>query len=110
MCQGCVDKGDLTQETYDKIEAFVDEHSQAAFGPAHSVVDDDNVDDGSIYYCLRMFYAMFPEDAKPIPDPIPPEVIEIGDIDYYKSNFDLDEMYATMKFLETLLEIPEKER
>ncbi len=56
MCQGCVDEGRLTQATYDKIETFLAAWPDSEFGPAHIVLSDANVDDGSIKFALERLW------------------------------------------------------
>ena len=50
MCQGCVDDGKLSQATFDRMEAFLEDYPQAAFGPAHIVLDDNNIEDVHLDY------------------------------------------------------------
>lgn len=52
MCQGCVDSGRITQRALDACEALLLLHPSASSGPAHIVVEDNNVDDESIRWCL----------------------------------------------------------
>ena len=63
MCQTCVDEGYLSQETFDKIEAFLTTWPGAEFGPAHVVLGDDNVEDHFIEYCLGYARAALYHDA-----------------------------------------------
>lgn len=90
MCQGCVNEGYLTQETFDKIWRFSLEWPEAQSGPAHIVIGDDNVSDENIQYCLGRLDWRTPSDSDEIHSP--------------------DELIATREFLESLLAIPEAER
>jgi len=84
MCQVCVDIGVLTQETYDRIEAFVEEW------PDSIVLDDCNLGDGHIQFCLDRLDSYRAED--------------------YSIEHTEEELAATRAFLEGLLTIPEDER
>ena len=53
MCQGCVDKGYLSQSTYDAIEAFNEKWPQAEFGPAHIVLSDCNIENDHLASCMK---------------------------------------------------------
>lgn len=82
MCQGCVDRGELSQETFDKISAFLGVWPNAEFGPAHIVLGDDNIEDENIQWCLDNW-------------------------ETYKRDHPEDELNATRVFLHELLQIPE---
>lgn len=87
MCQDCVDKGALSQGTFDAIEAFVELWPGSEFGPAHIVLADDNVGNGNIEFCLRQIARYHPND--------------------YGTDHSPEELAATEKFLRELLAIPE---
>lgn len=110
MCQSCVDEGALSQETYDKIEAFLDEYPSAEFGPAHIVLSDDNVDDGSIKWCLGLTKAALsgsPDDLFILKgDTKQGQIDFMNKMDWYSED-DREDLGATVKFLEELLLIPE---
>lgn len=92
MCQGCVNTGYLSQETYARIERFCDDWPRAAFGPAHIVLSDANVLDENIRFCLAEMDK--PEWTEPH-----------GEFEHSR-----DELAATRQFLESLLAIPEENR
>ena len=52
VCQGCVNQGLITQKALDACDDFARRWPRAAYGPAHIVIDDNNVDDGSLNWCL----------------------------------------------------------
>lgn len=52
MCQGCIDKGRVTAKVADAILAFEALWPRSAYGPAHNVIDDWNVEDHNIQWCL----------------------------------------------------------
>ena len=108
MCQGCIDDGALSQETYDKIEAFLEVYPQASWGPAHLVLDDDNVDDYNIKWCLGLAKAALSHDPNDLFDP-EEDIINMNRMDWYEDE-DPQELQATVEFLERLLEIPENVR
>jgi len=90
MCEGCVEAGYLSQETYDKIEAFVEEWPGCEFGPAHIVLDDCNILDDDIDFCL--------------------DRIENYDRAEYNCDYPPEELAATRAFLLELMAIPEDDR
>jgi hypothetical protein len=85
MCQGR-----LSQETYDKIEAFVDKWPKSSFGPAHILLDDCNVLDTHIRFCIARLDDYQPEN--------------------YSTVHTEEELKATRTFLLELLDIPEGDR
>jgi hypothetical protein len=52
VCYGCVDSGLITQKVFDAIEAFVEQWPDADYGPAHTVIADNNVARGHIMSVL----------------------------------------------------------
>ena len=97
MCQTCVDEGRLSQETYDKIEAFCEKWDSAEFGPAHILLSDCNVYDDDIQFCLKNARdALIPTDY-------------YLDSPWYEDH-EPGETEATIAFLEELLEVPEDVR
>lgn len=90
MCQTCVDIGVLEQETFDRIEAFLEEWPDAAYGPGHIVLDDCNLGDGHIQFCLDKLDTYRARD--------------------YSTEHTAEELAATREFLEWLLTIPEDDR
>jgi len=52
MCEGCVEDGLITQKVFDAILDFDEKWPRAAYGPAHIVIGDQNVDDECIQWCL----------------------------------------------------------
>lgn len=90
MCSGCVRNGYVSQDVYDKIEAFLVRWPEAESGHAHAVLALDNVEDDDIEGCLEA-----------LDDP---------------TNLDLDcepesgQTDAIRAFLKELLTIPETER
>ena len=90
MCEWCVTGGRLSKETYDKIEAFVEEWPDSSYGPGHIVLDDDNVLDGNIQFCLDKLDAYDPKD--------------------YSCEHTVEELAATRVFLLELMAIPEDDR
>ena len=94
MCQTCVDEGRLSQETFDKIEAFCDRWDSAEFGPAHILLSDCNVLDSNILFCLKQTELVKQEDERWVGSP------------WYQSQ-EPGELEATVAFLNDLLQIPE---
>ena len=86
MCQACVNNGDLTQKTLDKINTFLNEWPNAEFGPGHIVFSDSNILDEHIDFCL-----------------------EEAEKERINSEED-EELFATINFLNELRLVPEKER
>ena len=52
MCQGCVDDGSVSQFVYDVLEARQRQYPDSGFGRFHIVVDDSNVNDDCVRWCL----------------------------------------------------------
>jgi hypothetical protein len=108
MCQGCVDEGRLSQEVYDKIEAFLEKYPDAEYGPAHIVLADDNLLDGHILWCIGLAKAAIYRDPKYLVDP--DEDVELmRKLDWYGDQ-PIGCLYATIEILEELLKIPEDDR
>ncbi|RPJ40144.1 MAG: hypothetical protein EHM35_00635 [Planctomycetaceae bacterium] len=107
MCQACVDEGRLSQATFDKIGAFLEKWPHAAYGPAHIVLDDDNLLDGHITWCLGLARAALSKNPADLRDADDVEMMD--DLKWY-ADCDRDELTATVAFLEELLLIPEDER
>lgn len=107
MCQGCVDKGYLTQQTYDALEVFCDEWPDAEYGPAHVVLGDSNVDDGCVKTCLKMTRAALTRSTDGLSADERALLDELG---WYQENHTAEELAATAAFLERLLETPEDDR
>lgn len=108
MCQGCVNSGVLSQETYDKIECFLESYPNAEFGPAHIVLSDDNVLDAHIKWCLGLAKAALSRNPNDLFD-LPSDIDTMNHHDWY-SEENPDELQATVTFLEELLQIPEDVR
>jgi hypothetical protein len=73
-----------SKETWDKIQAFTTAFPGASYGPAHIVLDDNNLMDGHIQFCL--------DECR--------KWLENGEGDEW-------EIQSTIKFLEELLKVPE---
>jgi len=107
MCQACVDEGRLSQATFDKIEGFLEKWPCADSGPAHIVLDDDNLLDGHIKWCIGLARAALsknPDDLRDADD------VRLMDMLDWHADSDREELKATIAFLEELLLIPEDER
>jgi hypothetical protein len=52
VCQDCVNAGLVTQKVLDAIDAFVGQWPDADYGPAHTVIADNNVARGHIMSVL----------------------------------------------------------
>ena len=74
----------------ERLDEFNEQWFNAAFGPAHIVVDDYNVLDGNIRFCLDKLDNYDPED--------------------YAQEHPPEELKATRELLEWLLTIPEYKR
>jgi len=61
MCEGCVANGYLSRFVYDVIEAFSERYPDSNYGNAHIVIDDCNVGDSNIRWCLDRIGAAEPE-------------------------------------------------
>lgn len=107
MCQGCIDEGALSQQTYDLIEAFILQYPDSSFGPAHIVISDCNVFDEHIKWSLGLTKAALSRDAK---DLYKPEDIQLMQQMGWYAGDDRQTLTATVDFLEKLLAIPEEER
>ena len=94
MCQTYVDEGRLSQETFDKIEAFCDRWGSAEFGPAHILLSDCNVFDYDIHYCLKQTELVKQGDERWVGSP-------------WSKRREPGELEATIAFLNELLQIPE---
>ena len=90
MCLGCVEDGKLSRETYDKLEAFTEKWPDSSYGPGHIVLDDCNLCDGHIQFCLDKLDAYDPSD--------------------YSCEHTEGELAATRTFLVELLSISEDDR
>ena len=108
MCQGCVDDGKLTQETFDKIEAFLDKYEWASHGPAHITLDDDNVGDHNLQFCIAMTKAALSRNAQDAPKGYRDGEF-FASVNWYEDQ-GIECLQATLAFLEELLKIPEDER
>jgi hypothetical protein len=106
MCQGCVDNGELSQETYDAIEAFAKRWWNSQFGPAHIVIADDNVGDDHILMCIRLAEAALSKDMSGLSE------WEMGSYTacHGWDDHDPEELEATIEFLKLLLLVPEEGR
>ena len=105
MCQACIDNGALSQETYNKIEQFLESYPDAEFGPAHVVLSDDNVGDVHIKWCLGLAKSALSKNANDLTD-LPDDINFMDRLDWYSDN-DPESLQATVEFLEELLKIPE---
>ena len=87
MGESCITEGALSQETFDKIEDFLQVWPDAEFGPGHIALSDCNLTDIDIQHCLS------------------------GETwGWMSEGHAIDELAATRKFLEGLLAIPENIR
>jgi len=107
MCQTCVDDGLLSQATYDKLEAFADKYPDSRWGPAHIVIEDANVNDHHIKWCLGLIRAALSRN--------PADLYEAGDVGFmgrmaWYEEQDKEELKATAVLLEELLTIPAEAR
>jgi hypothetical protein len=84
------DHSRCSDETIDKIDAFLDQWPDSEWGPAHIVLSDENVEDSDIQFCLAGIDNYRPGDCS--------------------KEFPTEELAATKAFLESLLLIPEDER
>lgn len=62
MCQSCVDSGEITQKVHDAIDAFSEVWPDSNYGPAHIVINDMNVEDEHINWCLENWDKHIPQD------------------------------------------------
>lgn len=108
MCQQCVDDGEISQRTYDAIEAFLHEWPDAEFGPAHIVLSDSNIENGHITWCIGLARAALSRDPKDLRDG-ERDIAMMEQLHWYADQ-DRDELRATITFLEWLLTIPQDER
>jgi hypothetical protein len=106
MCQGCVSNGFLSQETYDKLENFIYLWPGSEFGPAHVILGDDNIDDYTINWCLSLINSVLANEAINLTQS---DIDLLNELDWYKDS-SKEELIATKKLLEELLEIPEDKR
>jgi hypothetical protein len=73
-----------------RIDDFNERWPEAPYGPAHIVLDDYNVLDGHVWFCLDRLERYDPAD--------------------YPSEHTQEERKATKELLEWLLRVPEEER
>ena len=107
MCQQCVDDERLSQETFDKIEAFNRQWPFAAYGPAHIVLDDDNVFAHNLDWCIGITQAAISGDLSPLNEE--DQRFMLGVVDVYATH-ERAELNATLDFLRELREVPEIDR
>ncbi len=107
MCQACVDDGRLAQSTFDKIDAFLEKLPNAAYGPGHIVLDDLNLLNGNITWCIGLARAAISHNPVDLRDAKDSELMDR--LDWY-TEYDKEELRATVACLEELLLIPEDDR
>ena len=90
------------------IDAFLDAYPQAASGPAHIVVDDLNLEDEHIRWCLGLTKAALSHNPLDLQEPA--EDVALMDEMVWYGDHAPDELRATVAVLEALLAIPEAER
>lgn len=123
MCQDCIDNGMVSQAVYDSIEAFCERWAGKpylfpgpGYGPAHIVLDDLNLGDENIKWCLGLLYGALTRDPSKLYKPDDVEFMERLNWyddpawDEYQRECKREEWQATVVFLEQLLAIPEIER
>ena len=93
-------------ETQAKIDAFLKKWPRARFGPGHLVLEDLNIEDQHIEFCLNL--------ARAVLNPEPPSpgmaVEGILHVHRWYEKHTTQEIQETIAFLEELLAIPENER
>jgi hypothetical protein len=104
MCEGCVAEGFLTAETLRKLDEFCELWPGAAFGPAHIVLSDANVEDEHLDYCIRGCEALLLGDRNHLPES------DRYLYDLHCGEIDAAELAATVEFLRSLRRIPEAGR
>ena len=107
MCQNCVDEGRLSQATFNRIEAFCESWPDAAYGPGHIVLDDDNVYDSNLDWCMGIVEAQLSGDMNHLNDVDQRFMDSMQDV---YSTHSKDELNATLEFLRALRKILEVER
>ena len=108
MCQICVDNGEISQATYDKIEAFNAKYDEAQFGPAHIVLADCNIEDEHLQWCIGLIEAALSKNPLDLYEPSK-DFTFMQEMDWYKDE-NPETLKATLIFLEELLIISEKDR
>ncbi len=103
MCQACVNEDVLTQETFDKMKAFLVKYPNAEFGPAHLVLSDCNMEDYFIKDAIGCAKGALLEG------PTSEDLKYRSKEDWYLYN-NPDVLMPTIAFLEELLAISEGER
>ena len=110
MCQFCVDDGKLSQETYDRIEVFVEEWPDSAYGPGHIVLGDCNLLDGDLDWCRSLISAVLAhrkgEESCSLTDD---DRQFLTKLDWYRDD-KTECLEATLEFLRELRVIPEDDR
>lgn len=96
------------------IEAFTDEYPRSHWGPGHIVIEDYNLYDEHIQWCITLIeitltYRNFSGDLSAF---LLRDIETVSDMDWYEGDqgFPTDELEATKLFLEHLLLIPESVR
>lgn len=88
----------------DRIDRFLADWPDAAYGPAHIVLADANIEDGPIDLCIRLL-----ETVLELREPHPDDVAFLERVDWYRDDA-RDELSATLDFLRAYRCIPETER
>jgi len=114
-CEPDVEREMLSQETFDKIKSFCKEHPTASGSFAHIVLDDNNVSDGDIKWCVNLL-----SFALGLEYELDQDDIEWAQkrMKWHEDNWEyswdkeiaMDEFVETRDFLLSLLEIPENIR
>lgn len=87
MCQGCVERYEITPKAFRFTERFLKAFPNSGSGPAHIVIEDNNYQRYNIVTCLENL------DKNP-----------------YHHQFELDEQEATRKMLLELFSWPTEDR
>ena len=97
--------GKVSRETVVKVDAFLEKYPMAAYGPAHIVLDDYNMMDGHIKWCLGLAKAALSKNASDLFD-IEDDLDFMNRLNWYADD-DPETLQETVLFLEELLAIPE---
>lgn len=105
MCEACVEAGLLRQETLEKLDAFAENWPGTAFGVAHAVIDDSNVDNASLDRTIERLYAFLELDEERWNRSSPG--ISMA---HYLDDWEPMEIIATIQLCQELRALPEAER
>lgn len=101
------------EEVQAVIDAFTDEYPRSHWGPGHIVIEDYNLYDEHIQWCITLIEIVLTHRSNGNLSTFSPrEIKTVSDMDWYEGDqgFPTRELEATKLFLEHLLLMPESVR